>query len=39
MGFVDEPRKAVEEADELVSATMKRLEEIFADERQNLLAT
>lgn len=36
VGFVDEPRKAVEEADALVSATMKRLAEIFADERQEL---
>jgi len=34
--FVDQPRKAVEEADELVSVTMKRLEEIFADERQKM---
>jgi hypothetical protein len=36
VGFVDEPRKAVEEADALVSATMKRLGEVFADERQKL---
>jgi hypothetical protein len=36
VGFVDEPRKTVEEADELVSATMKRLAEIFSDERQKL---
>jgi len=36
VGFVDEPRRAVEEADELVSTTMKRLAEIFADERQKL---
>jgi hypothetical protein len=35
-GFVDEPRKAVEQADELVAAAMKRLAEIFADERTNL---
>lgn len=34
--FVDQPRKAVEEADELVSVTMKRLEEIFADERNKM---
>jgi hypothetical protein len=34
--FVDEPRKAVQEADALVSATIKRLAEIFADERQKL---
>jgi hypothetical protein len=36
VGFVDEPRKAVEQADALVSATIKRLAEIFADERQRL---
>jgi hypothetical protein len=35
-GFVDEPRRAVEDADHLVAATMKRLAEIFADERQRL---
>jgi hypothetical protein len=34
--FVDEPRKSVEEADELVAQTMKRLAEIFAGERENL---
>ena len=36
MGFVDEPRKAVQEADALVSDTIKRLSEVFASERQNL---
>jgi hypothetical protein len=36
VGFVDEPRKAVAEADALVSATMSRLSEIFARERQGL---
>jgi hypothetical protein len=36
VGFVDEPRKAVQEADALVSATIKRLSEMFAAERQNL---
>jgi hypothetical protein len=36
VGFVDEPRKAVQEADALVSETMKRLAEIFSDERQKL---
>jgi hypothetical protein len=36
VGFVDEPRNAVQEADALVSATSKRLAEIFADERQKL---
>jgi hypothetical protein len=36
VAFVDEPRKAVENADQLVAATMKRLAEIFAEERQKL---
>ena len=36
VGFVDEPRKAVQEADALVSDTIKRLSEVFATERQNL---
>jgi hypothetical protein len=36
VGFVDEPRKAVQEADALVSDTIKRLSEVFANERQNL---
>jgi len=35
-GFVDEPRKAVEQADSLVAQTMKRLAEIFANERSAL---
>jgi hypothetical protein len=35
-GFVDEPRKAVEEADSLVASTMKRLAEVFAQERSKL---
>lgn len=35
-GFVDEPRKAVEEADSLVAVAMKRLAEIFAGERDRL---
>jgi hypothetical protein len=34
--FVDEPRKAVEDADVLIATTMKRLAEIFAAERQKL---
>ena len=34
--FVDEPRKAVEQADGLVASAMKRLAEVFADERSNL---
>ena len=37
-GFVDEPRRAVEQADSLVAGTMKRLAEIFADERAKLEA-
>lgn len=36
VGFVDEPRHAVEEADGLVAAAMKRLAEIFAEERAKL---
>jgi hypothetical protein len=35
-GFVDEPRRAVEQADGLVAATIKRLAEVFADERSKL---
>jgi hypothetical protein len=34
--FVDEPRKAVEEADGLVASAMKRLAEVFAEERSKL---
>jgi hypothetical protein len=34
--FVDDPRNAVKQADELVAATMKRLAEVFAGERDNL---
>jgi hypothetical protein len=37
-GFVDEPRRAVEEADSLVAEVIKRLAEGFADERQRLEA-
>jgi hypothetical protein len=36
VGFVDEPRRAVEQADNLVAGTVKRLAEIFADERSKL---
>jgi hypothetical protein len=36
VGFVDEPRKAVQAADALVSDAIKRLSEIFANERQAL---
>lgn len=32
-GFVDEPRRAVQEADALVDTVIKRLSEVFADER------
>jgi hypothetical protein len=35
-GFVDEPRKAVQEADALVASSIKRLAEIFAQERSKL---
>lgn len=35
-GFVDEPRQAVERADALVAAAIKRLAEMFAHERANL---
>ena len=35
-GFVDEPRRTVEEADKLVAAVMRRLAEGFADERSGL---
>ncbi len=33
---MDEPRRSVQEAEELVSLTMKRLAEIFSEERQKL---
>ena len=35
-GFVDEPRRAVQQADSLVAAAMKRLAEMFAAERGKL---
>ena len=35
-GFVDEPRVAVEQADSLVAEVMKRLAEVFAEERARL---
>jgi hypothetical protein len=35
-GFVDEPRRAVEQADSLVAETIKRLAEVFAEERRSL---
>jgi hypothetical protein len=34
--FVDEPRRAVEQADALVASAMKRLAEVFSDERKKL---
>jgi hypothetical protein len=34
--FVDDPRRAVEQADSLVAGTMKRLAEVFAAERSKL---
>src|SRR5271163_3886527 len=36
VGFVDEPRGAGEQADNLVAGTMKRLAEVFAAERSKL---
>jgi hypothetical protein len=36
VGFVDEPRRAVEQADSLVAGAMKRLAEMFAEERAKL---
>lgn len=38
VGFVDEPRRCVEQADNLVAMTMKRIAEMFADERSKLEA-
>jgi hypothetical protein len=35
-GFVDQPRRAVEQADELVASAMQRLAEVFAEERSKL---
>jgi hypothetical protein len=35
-GFVDEPRHAVEQADGLVADAIRRLAEVFADERRKL---
>jgi hypothetical protein len=34
--FVDQPRRSVEQADELVASVIKRLAEVFATERENL---
>jgi hypothetical protein len=36
VGFIDEPRQAVQEADHLVAAAMKRTAEVFAEERARL---
>jgi hypothetical protein len=36
VGFVDEPRRCVEQADGLVAEVMKRLAEGFAEERRGL---
>lgn len=36
VGFIDEPRHSVEQADSLVAGTMKRLAEVFAEERARL---
>ncbi|HEY2049060.1 MAG TPA: hypothetical protein VGH03_06940 [Caulobacteraceae bacterium] len=38
VGFVDEPRSAVEQADGLVAESIKRLAEVFAEERARLEA-
>jgi len=35
-GFVDEPRHAVEQADQLVAEVIKQIAEVFADERGKL---
>lgn len=36
IGFVDDPRKAVQQADELVAKVMKSLAESFATQRANI---
>jgi hypothetical protein len=36
VGFVDEPRRAVQDADGLVASAIQRLAQIFADERARL---
>jgi hypothetical protein len=35
-GFVDEPRRSVEQADTLVAGVMQRLAQVFSDERSRL---
>lgn len=37
-GFVDEPRRSVEQADQLVAEVIKRVAQVFADERSKLEA-
>ena len=37
-GFVDEPRNAVQQADELVANTIQRLAQVFSEERTKLEA-
>ena len=34
--FVDEPRRAVEQADQLVASVIQRLAQVFADERSRM---
>jgi hypothetical protein len=36
VGFVDEPRQAVQQADNLVAAAIQRLAQVFADEKSKL---
>ena len=36
IGFVDEPRTSVHQADELVASVIQRLAQVFADERNRL---
>ncbi len=36
IGFVDEPRRTVEDADKLVAVVMQRLTKVFTDERSSL---
>jgi hypothetical protein len=36
IGFVDDPRQAVQQADELVSAVIEKLEQTLSDERKQL---
>lgn len=38
IGFVDEPREAVQHADELVASAIKQLADVFATERHKLEA-